>query len=316
MTEEFEIKCGVRQGGIESPILFTRCVDEIMSAALKDHNGGILIAQQVLLNDLDFADDIDLIESDPEKLQDLIDKVSQKAAEFGLKLNHGKCKVLSVMSTDFVFKVNGKEIETVQEFTYLGSTVTPNGNIDIEVQKRIHKATAAFSSCSKLWNRKDLSIAIKIRLYKALIRPVLLYAAETWPAKVSNLNRMKSFENRCIRKIAGRWSSREKQGMKRDIPAEIIYRKWKYLGHILRMPDERLPKSMFFFNPPGHWKRPPVGVRMTNERYFRKECEKLIMKPFNLSRRDFTRNWKSHLSNLASDRVQWREIANDMANTQ
>ena len=68
-----------------------------------------------MLNDLDYADDIDLIDNDAATLQVLIDKVSMKAAEIGLKLNHSKCKVISVLPTDFVFKVNEEPIETVKE---------------------------------------------------------------------------------------------------------------------------------------------------------------------------------------------------------
>ena len=122
LTEEFDIGCGVRQGGIGSPVLFMRCVDEIMIAALKQHSGGIIISSGVVLNDLDYADDIDLIDNDAATLQVLIDKVSTKAAEFGLKLNHSKCKVISVLPTDFVFKVNEEPIKTVKKFTYLGSS--------------------------------------------------------------------------------------------------------------------------------------------------------------------------------------------------
>ena len=162
---------------------------------------------------------------------------------------------------------------------------------------------------------------MKVRLYKALIRHVLLYAAETWPVKISNLDRLKSFENRCIRKITGNWFASSGQllsqhGFKRDIGMEVIYMKWKYLGHVLRMSAERLPRIIFLYKPPAYWKRPPGGVRLTNERYFKKACEKLIMRPSNLSRKNFELNWKSHLRNLAADRAQWKKICYDMANTQ
>ena len=93
----------------------------VESHALKQHNGGTSISSGVVLNDLDYADDIDLIDNDAATLQVqqgqgvLIDKVSMKAAEFGLNLKHSKCKVTSVLPTDFVFKVNEEPIETVKE---------------------------------------------------------------------------------------------------------------------------------------------------------------------------------------------------------
>ena len=87
LTEEFNIGCGVRQGGIGLPVLFRRCVDEIIIVALKEHKGGTSISSDVVLNDLDYADDIDLIDNNAATFQALIEKVSMKAAEFGLKLN-------------------------------------------------------------------------------------------------------------------------------------------------------------------------------------------------------------------------------------
>ena len=64
LTEEFNIGRGVRQGGIGSPVLFTRCVDEIKIAAFKQHSGGISISLDAVLKYIDYADDIDLIDND------------------------------------------------------------------------------------------------------------------------------------------------------------------------------------------------------------------------------------------------------------
>ena len=75
LTEEFDIGCGVCQGCIGSPVLFMRCVDEIMFAALKQRSGGISIFSGEVLNDLDYADEIDLIDTDAATLQILIDNV-------------------------------------------------------------------------------------------------------------------------------------------------------------------------------------------------------------------------------------------------
>ena len=201
LTEEFRIVSGVRQGGVGSPSLFTRCIDEIMKEATSEQTPGVVLAGNIELHDLDFADNIGIIATDPQSLQSLIDKVSNIAAGYGLVLNHGKCKVLCTTHNEHKFFVNGLEIATVDEFNYLGSIVTSNGNVDKEVASRIGKAIAAYGSMKHLWGRKDISTKLKVRLYKALIRPVLLYSCESWPAKIQNLDRMRSFEYRCLRKI-------------------------------------------------------------------------------------------------------------------
>ena len=132
---------------------------------------------------------------------------------------------------------------------------------------------------------------------------------------------MNSFKTRCIRKIANNWSLpgdalRKIHQIGRSIDEEVRARKWKYLGHVLRMPDHRLPKAAFMAEPMTSWKRPRGGVRMTNIGYFKKKAEKLILKPLNLSRRNYDSMWKFYLVDLASDRNQLRAITDDMAHTQ
>ncbi|BHF85741.1 hypothetical protein SprV_1002891300 [Sparganum proliferum] len=76
--------------------------------------------------------------------------------------------------------VNGTQLQVVENFPYLGSTLSRNTMIDDEVANRISKASQAFGRLqSKVWNRHDLQLTTKLKMYKAVILPTLLYGAET-----------------------------------------------------------------------------------------------------------------------------------------
>ena len=90
----------------------------------------------------------------------------------------------------------------------------------------------------------------KIKLYKSNVRPVLLYAAETWMTNKEIESRLRGFEGRYLRRILGvRWqyrvSNREvavRAGIG-DINMEIKHRRWRYLAHVLRREEDSIVKD-------------------------------------------------------------------------
>ena len=80
------------------------------------------------LKDLDFADDIALLSSTKQHIQTKTDKLAHEAESVGLKVNVGKCKLLRINSrNNDVVEVNGRGIEDVDRFVYLGATVSKEG---------------------------------------------------------------------------------------------------------------------------------------------------------------------------------------------
>ena len=73
------------------------------------------------------------------------------------------------------------ELNSVLEFTYLGSTISSNGCIDDEIQRRMAKASASFSRlCQRLWNNHQVSMWVKGKIYHVIMLSTLLYGAEAW----------------------------------------------------------------------------------------------------------------------------------------
>jgi hypothetical protein len=106
-----------------------------------------------------------------------------------------------------------------------------------------------------------LSKNMKIRTYKTIIRPVILYGSETWTISGKMASTLMTWESKILRKIYG---PRSEQGVWRiisnldiqnmykspDIVTEIKVRRLEWLGHI-RMEDTHLPKMVFNGKPEG-----------------------------------------------------------------
>ena len=93
-----------------------------------------------------------------------------------MKINTSKCKVISSDKRNIT--INGEAIETVDKFTFLGSSVPAVAD---DVQRRINLAAWAFGRLrDKIWSNQNISRTIKVRIYKALILPIATYGSESW----------------------------------------------------------------------------------------------------------------------------------------
>ncbi|BHF85085.1 hypothetical protein SprV_1002824300 [Sparganum proliferum] len=98
--------------------------------------------------------------------------------------------------------VSGTQLQVVENFRYLGSTLSRNTMIDDEVANRISKASQAFGRLqSKVWNRHGLQLTSKLKMYKTVILPTLLYGAETWTVYTKQARRLNHFHLSCLRRI-------------------------------------------------------------------------------------------------------------------
>ena len=77
--------------------------------------------------------------------------------------------------------VDGNKLNSVPEFTYLGSTISSNGCIDDEIQRRMAKASASFGRLRQtLWNNHHVSMRVKGKIYRAIVLSTLLCEVEAW----------------------------------------------------------------------------------------------------------------------------------------
>ena len=134
---------GVRQGCLLSPILFNLYLENIMRETLHNFKSTISIGGRTISN-LRFAEDIDLMEGNNDELQELRDRLSNSAREYGMEISSEKSKAIvnSGDNTTVQISMNGQQLEEVMAFKYLGATLTKYGRSTAEIKIRLAIATA------------------------------------------------------------------------------------------------------------------------------------------------------------------------------
>ncbi|BHF67337.1 hypothetical protein SprV_0301036300 [Sparganum proliferum] len=154
--------------------------------------------------------------------------------------------------------VNGTQLQVVENFPYLGSTLSRSTKIDDEVARRISKASQAFGRLqSTVWNRHGLQLSTKLKMYKAVILPMLLYGAEAWTVNTKQARRLNHSHLTCLRRILSlSWQDRisdidvlERTGIL-SIYTMLRQLQLRWNGHLVRMDEERLPKRLFYETSP------------------------------------------------------------------
>ena len=154
--------------------------------------------------------------------------------------------------------LDGGDIEVVSEFPYLGSLIADSGRMDVDMDRQVAQASKAFGARRKsVFLDKSLSLATKRRLYNACVLSVLLYGSECWIPLRKHEKKMNSFYHRCVWTILGisnrqQWSEHitmqevRRWGDEELVAKKVRKRRLEWLGHVARMPNHRLPKTMLF----------------------------------------------------------------------
>ena len=325
----FGSSSGVRQGCPLSPFLFNFVIDDIMEQAL--HNSATKAPEahrNKILFDLEYADDIVCSLETFAEAQTLLDSLIHSAARYGLKFAPSKCKLMLFNWTGPIqpLLTEGEELEQVDKFTYLGSCISANGSIEEEISARIARAQAAFSNLRHLWRRRDIPLTTKGRVYNATVRPTLLYGCETWALRSEDVHSLLVFDHRCLRSIGHfYWKQRLSnkdvrqrilgfQKQSRRLDQIILGTRMRWLGHVLRMENSRLPRKFLLSEPEIGWKRSRGSQVMTWYRGMKEATRKLAAvgqcRLPEWGPRDSAHKWLFTLEDMARDRCQWRSCCN------
>ena len=199
VSESFSVTSGVTQSCVLAPTPFSIFLLAMLDEAFRDMGDGVYIQSRhsadvahfrsktkttrILMRELLFADDIALVAHSAEEMQNIVDALSNASRKFGLKINIKKTEVLyqpnSTRTREEDIMVDGNKLNFVLEFTYLGSTISSDGCIDDEIQRRMAKASASFGRLRQiLWNNHHVSMRVKGKIYRAIMLSTLLYGAE------------------------------------------------------------------------------------------------------------------------------------------
>ena len=134
ITDWFQIGKRVCQGCILSPCLFNFYAEYIMrNLGLEEAQAGIKIAGRNISN-LRYADDTTLMAESEEELKSLLMKVKEESGKVGLKLNIQKTKIMA-SGPITSWEIDGETMETVTDFTFLGSKITADSDCSHEMKR-------------------------------------------------------------------------------------------------------------------------------------------------------------------------------------
>ncbi len=112
----------------------------------------------------------------------------------GLLINASKTKVMPKQprpGTQHTIHFGGVLLDDIESFKYLGSSFAAPGQAKDEISGRIGLARSAFTRLnSALRSRREISLKTDGRIFEALVRTILLYDCETWPARAEDLRRL------------------------------------------------------------------------------------------------------------------------------
>ncbi|KAJ4429408.1 hypothetical protein ANN_21566 [Periplaneta americana] len=153
-----------------------------------------------------YADDVNMLGENPKRLGKTREFLLEASKAIGLEGNPEKTKYM-IMSRDENIVRNGNikighlSFEEVEKFKYLGATVTNINDTREEIKRTINMGNACYYSVEKLLSSSLLSKNLKVRIYKTVILPVLLYGCETWTLTLREEQRLRVLENKVLRKI-------------------------------------------------------------------------------------------------------------------
>ena len=142
---------------------------------------GIKIAGRNI-NNLRYADDTTLMAESEEELKSLLMTVKVESEKVGLKLNIQKMKIMS-SSPITSWEVDGETVETVADFIFLGSKITADGGCSHEIKRRLLLGRKVMTNLDSILKSRDITLPTKVRLVKAMVFPVVMYACESWTVK-------------------------------------------------------------------------------------------------------------------------------------
>ena len=150
------------------------------NTGLEEAQAGIKIARRNL-NNLRYADDTTLM-AKSEELKSLLMKVKENSEKVGLKLNIQKTKI---MASDPItsWEIDGETVETVSDFIFRGSKMTPDCDCSHEIKRRLLLGRKVMTNLDSIFKSRDITLPTKVRLVKAMVFPVVMYGCESWTVK-------------------------------------------------------------------------------------------------------------------------------------
>ena len=136
-------------------------------AGLDEAQAGIKIAGRNI-NNLRYADDTTLMAEIEEELQRFLMKVKEETEKSGLKLNIQKMKIIA-SGPITSWQIDGKTVETVRDFIFLGSKIASDGDCSHGIKRRCLLGWKTMINLDSILKSRDIALPAKICIIKAMV---------------------------------------------------------------------------------------------------------------------------------------------------
>ena len=135
-----------------------------------------------------------------EELKSLLMKVKKESEKVGLKLNIQKTKIMA-SGPITSWQMDGETVDTVADFIFPNSKITADGDCSHEIKRRLLLGRKVITNLDSILKSRDITLATKVRLVKAMVFPVVMYGCESWTKKKVECRRIYAFELWCWRRL-------------------------------------------------------------------------------------------------------------------
>ena len=171
-------------------------------------------------------------------------KVKEESEKAGLKLNIQKTKIMA-SGPITSWQIDGDKMETMTDFTFLGSQVTADGDCIHEIKRRLLLGRKAKTNLNSILKSRDITLPTKVGIEKAIVFPVVVYGCESWTIKQAEHGTIDAFEFWCWRRLLRvRWTARRSsQSILKELNPEysleglMLKLKLQYFGHLIQRTD-------------------------------------------------------------------------------
>lgn len=242
VTNQFNVEVGLHQGSALSPYLFLLVMDALTSDIQEEAPWCML-----------FADDIVLVGEDATEVQSTLEIWQERLERVGLKISRSKTEQLFCNfggSSNFSYIVmDGIPLPVCSDFRYLGSLFQNDGDIDRDVKNRMNAGWMKWRQVSGTICDRRMPFKLKGKIYKTVIRPVVMYGSECWAMKKKDEQRMHVTEMRMLRWMSGvtRMDKIRNEYIRGSLKVAPITEKIRsarlgWYGHVMRRSEDHVTR--------------------------------------------------------------------------